>query len=321
MANKQKYTLLQITVGMILLIGTGVVMLSSQIPFIRRISEYSVHIMLGMLGISILALIFNRTKIMFAGFLCTAALCVFLKDASNNTLKLPKENTEAKLNVAHINLSNLSFEFNELNDLLNKEQVDLVSFQELTPDWNNVLNNALKIDFPFSKSEVRIDPYGMALFSRTPFSSVESFKCENKPNLKSIVVKEGKKFEIICSYLTPALDQKSIETASSQLTQIAEEIQKSELPIIALGEYNMVYWTNEIREFRSNTKLTNSRRGLSDGNLRVPYDHIFFSEALECTEFKEMKDENQNYIGILGTYQIRKEDENQTLNSQLSQYQ
>ena len=82
-----------------------------------------------------------------------------------------------------------------------------------------------------------------------------------------------------------------------------------------------MYWTNEIREFRSNTKLTNSRRGLSDGNLRVPYDHIFFSEALECTEFKEMKDENQNYIGILGTYQIRKEDENQTLNSQLSQYQ
>jgi len=303
---------------MLLIVGTGIVMLSSQVPLIRRISEYSVHIMLGILGFSLFSLLFGRTKIMFAGFACTAALCIFLKDASNNTLKLPKENTEAKLNVAHINLSNLTFEISDLKDMLNEEKVDLVSFQELTPDWNIVLNELLKSEFPFSKSEVRIDPYGMALFSKIPFKNIESFKCKDKPNLKITVEKEGEKFQVICSYLTPALDQKSIETASTQLTKIAEEIKKSEYPLIALGEFNMVYWTNEIREFRSDTKLTNSRRGLSDGNLRVPYDHIFFSEGLECTEFNEMKDDDQNYIGIVGTYQIRKENKNPSLNSQLS---
>ena len=305
MTQQQKNAILQSTVAMILIVGTGIVMLSSQVPLIRRISEYSVHIMLGMLGFSLLCLLFGKSKIMFAGLACTAALCIFLKDASNNTLKLPQENTEAKLNVAHINLSNITLEFNELRNLLNDEKIDLVSFQELTPDWNIVLHNLLKIDFPFSKSEVRIDPYGMALYSRTQFKSAGSFKCKDKPNLKSTIEKDGKEFEVISSYLTPALDQKSIETASAQLTVIAEEIKKSEFPLIALGEYNMVYWTNEIREFRSDTKLTNSRRGLSDGNLRVPYDHIFFSEGLECTEFKEMKDIDQNYIGIMGKYQIR----------------
>lgn len=318
MTKKQKNTILQSTVSMILIIGTGIVMLSSQVPLIRRISEYSVHIMLGILGFSLLSLVLGRTKIMFAGFACAAALCIFLKDASNNTLKLPKENTEAKLNVAHINLSNLTFEFSDLKSMLDEEKIDLVSFQELTPDWNIVLNDLLKDEFPFSKSEVRIDPYGMALFSRIPFKTTDSFKCADKPNLKLTVEKEGKQFQVICSYLTPALDQKSIETASTQLTRIADEIKKSEHPLIALGEYNMVYWTNEIREFRSDTKLTNSRRGLSDGNLRVPYDHIFFSEGLECTEFKEMKDDEQNYVGIMGTYQLSSEP--QTLKSQLSLY-
>lgn len=316
MTKRQKNTILQTSVSMILIIGTGIVMLSSQVPLIRRISEYSVHIMLGILGFSLLCLMLRRTKIMFAGFACAAALCIFLKDASNNTLKLPKENTEAKLNVAHINLSNLTFEFSDLKNLLEEEKIDLVSFQELTPDWNNVLNELLRIDFPFSKSEVRIDPYGMALFSRLPFKRIDSFNCADKPNLKLTVEKEGKQFQVICSYLTPALDKKSIETASIQLTKIADEIKKSEHPIIALGEYNMVYWTNEIRQFRSDTKLTNSRRGLSDGNLRVPYDHIFFSEGLECTEFKEMKDEDQNYVGIMGTYQLRYESDPQTLKSQ-----
>lgn len=318
MTKKQKNTLFQSTVSAILVVGTGIVMLSSQFPFIRRVSEYSVHIMLGMLAFSMLALWAKRSKIMFAGLACTAALCIFLKDASNNTLKLPQENTEAKLNVAHVNLSNITLPYEGIKMILDNENIDLVSFQELTPDWNIILKKLLERDFPHSKSEVRIDPYGMALYSRIPFESFESFKCGDKSNLKSTVEKDGKEFEIISSYLTPALDQKSIEVASAQLNSIAEEIKSSEHPLIALGEYNMVYWTNEIREFRTDTKLTNSRRGLSDGNLRVPYDHIFFSNKLECTEFKEVFDDAQNYIGIMGTYQIRDEKSYPTLNSHLS---
>jgi len=46
MTQQQKNNLLQTTVSMILMGGTGIVMLSSQVPFIRRVSEYSVHIIL-----------------------------------------------------------------------------------------------------------------------------------------------------------------------------------------------------------------------------------------------------------------------------------
>ena len=67
----------------------------------------------------------------------------------------------------------------------------------------------------------------------------------------------------------------------------------------------MVYWTQEIRDFRSNANLNNSRRDISQSNLRVPYDHIFFSNDLQCVEFSELKSENQNYLGITGTYQIK----------------
>ncbi len=318
MTQRQKNNLFQSTISMVLIVGTGIVMLSSQVPFIRRVSEYSVHIMLAMLAFSLFSLMIGKTKILFSGLACTAALCVFLKDASNNTLKLPQENTEAKINVAHINLSNITFGYDEIRMLLKNEKIDLVSFQELTPDWNMVLNDLLKTDYPHSKSEVRIDPYGMAVYSRLPFSSVTSFDGDNKPNLKTNILKDGKEFQVISSYLTPALDKNSLEIASHQLNAISNEIKESEHPVIALGEYNMVYWTNEIREFRTESKLTNSRRDLSNGNLRVPYDHIFFCDRLECTEFKEMKDQQQNYIGIMGTYQIRNKNLNTGLSSQLS---
>lgn len=311
--------MLQTTLSAMLFVGTGIVLMAPQVPLIRTVLEYSVHIMLGMLLFSLLALVFNKTKVMFAGLACTAALCIFLKDASHNTLKLTEANTEPKLNVAHINLGNITFEFGPISQILNDEEIDIVSFQEFTPDWNAFLGNVLKEKYPYSSLEVRIDPYGLAVFSQVPFISKDTFLCDDIPSMSVIVEKDNKKFQIVSSYLTPALDNKSLKVAAQQLNTIASKINDSNIPLIALGEYNMVYWTNEIRGFRAKTNLQNSRRDLVDGNLRVPYDHIFFSNALECTQFKEIKDQAQNYIGIMGTYQIKKESDGyQTLNSQLS---
>lgn len=318
MTKKHKNTLFQSSMSIMLVVGTGVVMLSPQVSVIRKVSEYSVHIMLLLLGLSMLAMIFQKQKIMFAGLACSTALCVFLKEASNDTMKLPQANTEAKIRIAHVNLSNITFDFEVIEQELSRENVDLVSFQELTPDWGMILKEQFIERYPYALSEVRIDPYGMAIYSKTPFVATDIFQCTGKPNLCITVEKDKEKFEIISSYLTPALDQKSIETATMQLDAITNKIKTTITPVVALGEYNMVYWTNEIRAFRTECKLTNSRRGLSQGNLRVPYDHIFFSQGLECTSFKEMKDSTQNYIGIVGTYQIKKENEHPTLNSQLS---
>lgn len=311
--------MLQTILATILFVGTGIVMLAPQVPLIRKVSEYSVHIMLGMFIFSLLSMVVGKSKIMFTGLACTAALCVFLKNASLDTFNYSDANTESKLNVAHINLGNITFEFDAITEVLNEEEIDVVSFQEFTPNWRATLENGLIEKFPYSRSEVRIDPYGLAVFSKIPIIVSDTFLCQGIPNLNVVVEKENKKFQVISSYLTPALDNKSLIVAANQLGVIADKVNSSDRPLIALGEYNMVYWTNEIRNFRSKTNLQNSRRDLVDGNLRVPYDHIFFSNALECTQFKEMKDVSQNYIGIMGTYQIKKEEvDYQTLNSQLS---
>jgi len=296
--------MLQTILSTILFVGTGIVLLAPQVSLIRKVSEYSVHIMLGMLVFSILSMIFGKTKVMFSGLACTAALCIFLKNASHDTLKFPEENARPKLNVAHINLGNITYEFDAIKQMLIEEDIDVVSFQELTPGWK-FLGSELKERFPYSISEIRIDPYGLAVFSRMPLIESDTFLCNGIPSMNVVVEKAGMKFQVISSYLTPALDNKSLMVAAQQLEIIGKKVKSSNIPVIALGEYNMVYWTNEIRNFRAETKLQNSRRDLVVGNLRVPYDHIFFSNGLECTQFKEMKDLSQNYIGILGTYQIK----------------
>lgn len=307
---------MQSAMSIILMVGTAMVMLSSQFPLIRKVSEYSVHLMLGMLAFGLISLVCSRPKMMFAAFACSAAMCIFLKNASNNTLKLPQVNQEASLKVAHVNLGNITFDFDQVKSEMNKAEVEVISFQELTPDWDYRLKEELEAQYPYTKSIVRIDPYGMAIYSKVPFATERTFQCGDKSYLDISVKKDNEPFELISSYLTPALEQNSIATASQQLKTIASQVKHAEHPVLALGEYNMVYWTNEIREFTTSAALTNSRRGLTEG-LRVPYDHIFFSPGLECTEFRELKDSTQNYIGIIGTYQIKQPQGELSLSEQL----
>ncbi len=300
--------MLETTLSTILFVGTGIVLLAPQVPLIRKVSEYTVHIMLGMLIFSMISMVMRKPKVMFAGLACTAALCILLKNASLQTLNYSKVTEETKLNVAHINLGNLLFEIEPIQELLSNESIDVVCFQELTPNWDRELRAKLMDAYPHTLIEKRADYSGLAVYSQIPLVGSDIFQYDGKPNLNVVVEKSDTKFQIISSYLTPALDKKSLLKASEQLDIIANKINESDEPVIALGEFNMVYWTNEIRNFRTKTNLQNSRRDLVDGNLRVPYDHIFFSNALECTQFKEVKDSDQNYLGIMGTYQIRIED-------------
>lgn len=316
MTKQLKDNIMQSAVSIVLMVGTATVMLSSQFPLIRKVSEYSVHLMLGLLAFGLFSLVVNKSKMMFAAFACSAAMCIFLKNASNNTLKLPEVNQEASLKVAHVNLSNITFDFDQVKSEMDKAEVEVISFQELTPDWDYRLKEELRSHYPYAKSIVRIDPYGMAIYSKVPFATEHTFQCGDKSYLDISIEKDKELFELISSYLTPALEQNSIETASKQLKTIASQVTSAKHPVLALGEYNMVYWTNEIREFTTSTSLTNSRRGLTEG-LRVPYDHIFFSPGLECTEFRELKDSTQNYIGIIGTYQIKRSTDELSLSEQL----
>ena len=301
--------MLETTLSTILFVGTGIVLLAPQVPLIRKVSEYSVHIMLGMLVFSMFSMILRKPKVMFAGLACTAALCIFLKNASLQTLNYSRVNTETKLNVAHVNLGNLPFDSAPIHKLLVDEGIEVISFQELTPNWDRKLRLELSEMYPYAILEKRIDFYGLAVFSKVPFVESDIFQCNGKPSMNVIVEKDNTRFQIISSYLTPVLDKKSLLEAAEQLNVIADKVNNSKEPLIALGEYNMVYWANEIRDFREKTDLQNSRRDLVDGKFRVPYDHIFFSNSLECTQFKEVKDISQNYLGIVGTYQIKREQE------------
>ena len=145
-----------------------------------------------MLLIGFGALTINYTKVMTISLGACMLMCIFLKNESNDAMVMPIANTEAKLSVAHFNVSNVQ-DLDHLINTIDDLDVDLLSFQELTPDWNYILQEKLKTQYPYNMSIVRIDPYGMAMYSKENFASMDTFMFDNKPNLQAELLIDSKK--------------------------------------------------------------------------------------------------------------------------------
>lgn len=260
--------------------------------------------MLGFLGIGMIAYLFNARRIIFSSFAACALLCVFLKSASNSNLKMPEINDETKLSIAHVNVTSAEESYEALtNDLLSRN-LDIISFQEVKPDWSRFLRQSLEETHPYIIENVRIDPFGMAIYSKFPFQYIDTMFAEEVPFLSAkIELSEETEITIVNTMILPSINSKLDSTQRGQLQYIQEYLKANEGSELVIGDFNMVYWSNRIREFRESAALLNSRRDVSQSVLSVPYDHIFHSSDLECTMFRDMIDSSGNRIGIFANLQ------------------
>lgn len=291
-------------------IGIGAIIVlvtvyNTQVPFIKQIQESAVWFMLGFLGIALISVYFDSKRIMLSSFAFTAILCLFLKSSSNNTLKLPEENNEVKLSVAHINVSSVEGNYESFtNELLNSD-LDIISLQEVKPDWAMFLRSELSESFPYYAENIRIDPFGMAIYSKFPIVSKDTLFYDDIPFLKvELQPEENKNITVLNTLLLPSIDSRLDEIQEQQLKFAGEFMSKNEGTELVLGDFNMVYWSGRIRDFRNITGLQNSRRDVSSSVLSIPYDHIFHSEDLECTMFRDLIDSSGTRLGISANFQF-----------------
>lgn len=287
---------------MVMLLFTALIIAGPELFFIKKLSAYLLHIMLGLFALGFIFLFSGHEKLMLMSFAACAVLCVFIKNQSNGELVYPKDNNTEKIAVCHINLSNV-YEPEEMIAQLKEAQIDLISFQELTPEWADILNEALAADFPHHYKAVRIDPYGKAFYSRFPIRMLDTISAAYAFDLGIEVIKNGQGYHLVSTYLTPALDANGMLLARSQLKNISNFLYSNPKKTIVIGEFNMVYWSDEIRRFRETTQLRNSRKDVIPASLRVPFDHVFYSGDLQCVALKDMMLSRKERIGVFAVFQ------------------
>ena len=275
-----------------------------EVLLVKQLSEYAMHIMLFFFSLAFLFLFLKYDKLVLLSFGLAATLCVFMKNGDSEEFFTAKENFEEKIVVAHINLSNITNEENLINSLASSN-VEVVSFQEFTPEWAG-LKDKIKTWFPYSSEVMRIDPYGKAVFSKYPIFTFDTINQEVTYDVVFEIVKNNYSFRFISTYVIPSLNEVALAKAKNQLDDINHEIGKSPVNTIVLGEFNMVYWSSEIKSFKEKSRLQNSRRDIIPVSLKVPYDHIFYSEDLQCMQLKDFVLQSKERIGLYSVFQMNK---------------
>ena len=286
----------------------------------RWLNNYANLVMISYLLIGLFFFIKGRQALLFVAFLACGTLNLYLKYRTNPQVQNPpKDQSALKFDIGHFNASNFEDEksYNDFLDLLSENQFEVLSFQEFTPYWEERLTEDLKERFPHVFLSPRVDLFGMAIFSVDPLFQAYTYEVDGIPIMVCRIAGKQRKTSIhlIGVYNVPVLNERSFEQLKQHLDQTAQFVSRFSGPMVVLGDFHVVSWSDELLQFKTALELKDSRRGYMPSFRKgtthlweLPMDHIFYSKEFECTYFESIIDEDGDHLGIKGSYQLKKSD-------------
>ncbi|MEM9918494.1 MAG: endonuclease/exonuclease/phosphatase family protein [Bacteroidota bacterium] len=302
------YPLIRLTLSALIILGALVCIFTPNYYLFKIGAGFAVKIMIGYLFLSMFFLVMGQSRLMFTSMICCAGLCLFLKYASNTDLKFPVQTSNAVLKFAHFNISNSGDDYDNTIQTILRSKADVISIQEVTPDWDHVLQELLAEEYPHSKIVTRLDPYGLAIFSKYKFRNIDTFQFDRIPNIVGSIrpTNFDRDIYFISTHTTPPLYSTAFEKMKAQLARVIGYIQSINGPVVAMGDLNAPPWWAEIQKLKDEAYLHDSRHSSQsslESLFQNPVDYILYSDHFKCVGFQDVRTEFSNHLGISGTYQ------------------
>jgi len=306
---------LQVTLSALIVSVAALCIFTPDIFVIKQVANFTVLIMFANLLLAMFFMVIDQSRLMFISLAACGVLALYLKNTTDQSLKFPSKNQNPHISVAHIDLS-LSEDLEETMRTILIADVDLISFQEYTPFWDEYLSHELTSRYPYRTTMKRIDPYGKAIFSKYPLSEPDTMIFEGFDEIPSfhtaVTINDDTKIHVVSTHTLPPVNEKAYERIGDYFHEIGSYVSQLDGPVITLGDFSLPGWSSEITEFKQFANLSDSRRDVlrrSTGNpiffFNIPIDHIFYSSDFECTAFSTISGDQTNHLGISGKYQLK----------------
>lgn len=286
-----------------------------------RMFDYP-HIQLTLLTLAALAAYFLRFEIKswrdyaFVGVLLICFLYQFVKIMPYTPL-VPLEVGEPSENVDEnsgftLLTSNVLEKNKEYQKVIAEVQSidpDMVVFTETDGIWLNEIEGALASEFPYRVNIPIHNTYGMLLFSKLKLINPEKrfIVDDNIPSIHTEVeLRNGKRFRLHAVHPTPPMPQENPSSTDrdAELMKVALETRDSELPVIVVGDFNDVAWSQTTTLFKNVGELLDVRVGRSLYNtfdatsfiMRWSLDQIFVSEEWRVHEIHAGEDVGSDHF-------------------------
>jgi len=134
---------------------------------------------------------------------------------------------------------------------------DFLILMEVDSVWQQICEAELAEDYPHSVFESREDNFGIAFFSKVPWSQLEVLKSEalQLPSIDvTIAGVAPKPLRIIATHPIPPMDQRRWKARNQQLQTVAQRFDATTSNLM-VGDFNLTPWSPNFKKFVEASKL------------------------------------------------------------------
>ncbi|HMC96439.1 MAG TPA: endonuclease/exonuclease/phosphatase family protein [Flavobacteriales bacterium] len=188
---------------------------------------------------------------------------------------------------------------------------DLIAVQEVGPEWAAALSRGLADAYPYQHVEPRTNCYGIALFSRVPFTHVGTITVGGSPFIEAMITVGGRSMRVLAVHASSPIDYGQFRNRNAQLRALAREVASQCMPTIVVGDMNTVHWDHAyadlcIRSGLSPLVGTGERSWPSMGPLAlIPLDHVLASAEIVSSGVDSFRLPGSDHRGLVADLQLK----------------
>ena len=280
----------------------------------RSLGNNAPYVLAAVFFTGLLALPAKLPALMKTSWLAAAVMAVVLRSSVSDVTPertRPIEPLRSDFSVTQVSTGNFSslppFGIEALAD----PRTDVICVQQLTPNWCEYLSAELAASFPYHYTYEDIGLQGIGVYSRRPLGYVDTVHLAGVVHLTACESGQGATPEVglFAVQTLPPVNSIAYYRLRSQFEIVADHLAASTRPLIVLGDFNSVPWSDELQDFQDETALLDSRRSIQSTFVKgapqlfeVPVEHIFYSPRLRCLNYETIRGED-GYLGNRATFQ------------------
>ena len=189
-------------------------------------------------------------------------------------------------------------DFDKWHAVVTGEDADVIVGVETDQWWADHMR-VLEADYPHKKEIPQDDTYGMVVYSRLPFESLDVKRLveDEVPSVWArIKLPDGPVMQLVVVHPRPPRPDIGQDSylRDAELVLVARAVEPLERPVVVVGDFNDVAWSYTTNIFQKLAGLLDPRRGrgffmtfhADHALLRYPLDHVFHSEDLALVEMR-----------------------------------
>ena len=215
------------------------------------------------------------------------------------------------IRVAHMNVFQPNVRHEAIIDRALASDADIISVQEVSPEWAAVLRAGLGGEYPYAHIEPRTNCYGIALFSRMPLDRVRTMTISGSPFVEAFVCMKDQEVRVLAVHASSPIDYGHFRKRNAQLNALAGDILLNDTPTVVVGDLNTVHWDRAYARFCNRSGL----RPLAGTELRswpavgpialIPLDHVLVSSQLASKGMTTFDLPGSDHRGLLAELQFK----------------